>query len=264
MRKNSYKLYIISLIILIFVYFLSYKIFSEFKLKNIEKSVFENVTGVIGGVPVSIPQKYAHFLEFNGGHNFFDNKKNMEMPKTDKKPIRSFGFRVSRNEMAKLSLVDKFLPEKKSDQKASILIGVAAGEQYSGDNFAEVMAHTAGERFEHYYEISSDSENDLEHYIPVDVDAKKRIENKHPNFNDKDIYLHKNDNGKIDTYIECNNNNSDSAPCVMEFSMSPDLQAAISINFSRFDIPYWLQMRKTVTNLIFGFKVAPPSRQFTP
>nr|CUV42086.1 conserved exported protein of unknown function [Ralstonia solanacearum] len=50
--------------------------------------------GHLGGIPVSIPRPYAHFLEYDGDPGFTEPRKGPRPERTFESGIRSFGFEV--------------------------------------------------------------------------------------------------------------------------------------------------------------------------
>lgn len=93
----------------------------------------------------------------------------------------------------------------------------------------------------------------LEVYTPSDIDPKTHTpwrENPYA----KDIFIKRNTNGEIITYIECSNRNVPHPPCTHYFDLEPDMKLDVYVNYSRYVLADWQKIEKSVKTTIKGFR----------
>ncbi|MDO3524302.1 hypothetical protein [Ralstonia pseudosolanacearum] len=211
--------------------------------------------GHLGGIPVSIPRPYAHFLEYDGDPGFTEPRKGPRPERTFESGIRSFGFKVHYPDMEVASAAN--LDKQKSESiytSTWLSIGISSNSDYPGQHYPE--GQVLGMDNRHYkYKQTNTSEYGLETYVPINVDetARKKGSGAADMF-DYNIYYYKNSSGRIDAYITCINVKHEAAICEHQFNLFPDMKAGVSINYRRSLLKDWREIQSSVSNVIFGFK----------
>jgi hypothetical protein len=94
-------------------------------------------------------------------------------------------------------------------------------------------------------------------YTPVGFDESERSKRGGGGYSDKNIYFHRNQDGKADAYIECSNVMHAAAPCKLKFNMAPAMHVNVSVSFRKGLLPHWKEIQPSVTEVILGFRVNP-------
>lgn len=249
------------------------------------------VVGDLGGVPVRIPHYFANYVEYDGDPGFGEKRQGPIPERTYQSKLSSFGFKVRFPDMAGLSSPEMW---KDHDQYKDpywkdyydpiksispwIRVGFRSGAIYPGDGFLEYWVNATlafnAER-EGYAALSHKNyaklpktEHGLTVYAPPGIDPKTHKPYREDD-DAQDLFVHRDKSGKVDTYIECSNrnlNNFKFSPCTQHISMEPRMRAEIYISYTRHHLPYWQQIQRNVSELVWSFKVdaAAPAAPGTP
>jgi hypothetical protein len=219
-------------------------------------------------------------VEYDGDPGFGEKRQGSIPTRTYQSKLASFGFEVRFPDMAGRSSPEMWADYKKYndynwkdyyDPIKSITpwidAGFNTGSRYPGDGFLEYIvkaklafnAEQEGYKALIYknYERLPKSEYGLTVYAPPGIDPKT---NKPYRQDDdaKDLFVHRDKTGKVDTYIECSNrnlNNFKFSPCTQHISMEPRMRAEIYISYTRHHLPHWQQIQRNVSELVWKFKV---------
>ena len=222
------------------------------------------VIGDLGGVPVSIPSPYARLVEYEGdpaiGHAAMDEAS----PRTPVSKLRSIAF-------------DLRFPDMRgsdggvADEEAETTVWTTtwmrvllnAGSRYFGSDFLEpnVESLTDPEKRKYVYRLLPDLAFGLFAYAPVGVDESRRTLTNlgSADASDQNIYVHRDDRGRVITYIECSNVHHEAARCTQEFDLSPEMEAAVSISYRKDLLVHWREIQDSVRRIVLGFRADPPS-----
>lgn len=229
------------------------------------------VIGHLGGSPVTIPQAYAHFVEYDGDPHFMEPRKSPPPERTFQSGISSFGFEIRFPDMA----VASNKPEAEV-QKADIhttmwmRVGVLSNSTYgsSGDDAFEravnmiPLSETAPDfkLTKYYFQRIPGKTYGLDGLTPVGADESRRaIGQRGADMRDKNIYFHRGTDGNVDTYIECSNMTHLAARCEQKFNLRPAIRAHVSVDYRKELLPQWKQIQDSVSTVILGFRSNPQS-----
>lgn len=240
----------------------------------------EFVIGDLGGVPVRIPHYFANYVEYDGDPGFGEKRKGPVPERTYQSKLASFGFKVRFPDMAGLSSPEMWKDyEKYSDYNWKdyydpiksitpwIDTGFRSGAIYPGDGFlnyyvnatlafnAEKEGLSAASKTYEYQQLPK-SEHGLTVYAPPGINPKTQKPYRQDD-DAKDLFVHRNKSGRVDTYIECSNrnlNNFKFSPCTQHISMEPRMRAEIYISYTRHHLPHWQQIQRNVSELVWGFR----------
>ncbi|MCT7317437.1 hypothetical protein N5I87_15630 [Ralstonia sp. CHL-2022] len=215
--------------------------------------------GQLGGVPVSIPRDYAHFLEYDGDPGFMEQRKGARPERTFASSIRAFGFEVHYPDMRVPS--SNTVEERRNSgiyTSMWLRVGVSSGQDYGSDgkNAPGVYVRGMKDGFKKYkYERTGVNEYGLETYVPINVDEAARQKGRGAaDFADYNVYYHTDATGRVDTYIECHNDSHEAAPCKQKFNMFPEMAAHISVSYRRGLLKDWREIQSSVSKVILGFE----------
>jgi hypothetical protein len=218
------------------------------------------VIGDLGGVPVSIPKPYAHFVEYDGDPHFMEPRKGPPPKRTFQSRLRSFGFEIRYPDMAPLT--DETEKQQKQENIYTttwMRVGINTGSIYGGDTTLASHLHyklTLKQGFPPYrYEKLPDTAFGLIAYAPVGFDESKRTRPGGAGYNDRNIYFHRDQDGNVDTYIECSNVSHAAGECRLEFNLQPAMRAIVSVSFRKGLLPHWKEIQSSVAQVILGFRI---------
>ncbi|MEQ6352499.1 hypothetical protein [Ralstonia pseudosolanacearum] len=211
--------------------------------------------GHLGGIPVSIPRPYAHFLEYDGDPGFTEPRKGPRPERTFESGIRSFGFEVHYPDMAVASAVSLDKQKRESIYTSTWLnVSITSNSHYFGEHYPK--GQVAGMNNNKYkYKKAQTNEYELETYVPINVDEEERKNfGGSADISDYNIYYHKNADGSIDTYIECSNMKHEAAVCEQRFNLFPEMKSSITASYRRGLLKEWREIQSSVSKVIFGFR----------
>lgn len=222
------------------------------------------VIGDLGGVPVSIPRPYANLVEYDGDPNFMEKRKGPPPRRTFQSRLRSFAFEIRYPDMA--ALTDETAKQKKLENSYTTMwlrVGLSSGSDYGSPEVLERHISrkiNLKQTFPPYrYEKLPDPAFGLTVYAPVGFDEATRHSPSGGDYNDKNVYFHRNQDGKADAYIECSNAVHAGASCRLKFNLAPVMRANVSVSFRKGLLPHWQEIQSSVTQVILGFRAEPSS-----
>lgn len=224
--------------------------------------------GDLGGVPVLIPQHFAHFVEYDGDPHFLERKKGPAPKRDFSSRLSSFGFEVRFPDMAPLTA------ETMADKKASSIettkwleVGISSGADFgvSIDVFIQRSIDNLSNNIFYKYKKIATTDFDLTGYAPINVSDEHRgygvlVDGKVADMNDVNVYFHRRQDGIPDAYIECGNMHHQADRCELRFDLLPTMRTMVSVSFRKGMLPQWGAIKSSVSQIIINFKS--PAIQF--
>jgi hypothetical protein len=215
-----------------------------------------NMVGDLGGVPVTIPRHFANYVEYEGDPGFGEKRIGPRPERTYASKLTSFGFYVRFPDMAGMSSYALETDKRTQTIYKTMWIGVGinTGERYPGDGFLDRQASSINDPSRFFqYEAQPQKEDELTVYAPTGVDPRTQRPMREDD-DAEDIFLHRDQNGRVDAYISCSNRPHQAAPCSHDFSMEPYMKAHVYVSYRRGLLPQWQQIQSSVAQLIKNFK----------
>lgn len=219
----------------------------------------KTVRGSLGGIPVAIPPHFAEYVEYDGDPGWGEERKGLRPVRTQESKIRNFGFTVRYPDME-----GRDSPERWADYRNSkigtrtwIRVGLSSGEDHNGPGSTDRMAGRLDLKSEYWwgnYIKLDEKEHGLDVYAVVGTDPKNnKPYREHENADD--VYVQRDDAGRVEVYIVCSNREIPSAPCRHYFELEPEMYARVQIGYRRGLLSEWKQIQEGVTKTILGFAV---------
>jgi hypothetical protein len=232
-----------------------------------------DVIGDLGGMKVRIPRHYAEYVVYDGDPGFGEKRKGPRPPRTFDSRLRSFSIDVRFPDMKGLenAQIRKEKRRQPLQETTWISIGINAGEDYPGDGFLDrqterrllqFQPHTpeGRENWLFTYERMPKDEYGLEVWRLSEI-APRTDKLARESSHARDIYIHRDASGKVDTFIMCK---YPSVPegigkCNAGTHLEPKAKVVVNINFRRGLLPEWQRVRQSARDLLISFEVAPVS-----
>lgn len=215
------------------------------------------IIGDLGGVPVSIPRPYARFVEYDGDPHFMEKRKGLPPQRTQASKLASFGFEIRFPDM------EPETEKTKAEKKASTIqktmwmrVGINSHSAYGagGDDFLEKQAAAIAETTaQRRYEPLPKETYGLSGFAPVITDLARM--KPAGEWYDRNIYIHRDKDGRVDTYIQCSNKTHSAVRCKQYFNLKPAMRIHVTVNYRKALLPQWREIQASVTQVILGFRV---------
>jgi len=224
------------------------------------------VIGDLGGVPVSIPRPYARFVEYDDDPHFLEKRKGPPPQRTHTSKLRAFGFEVRFPDMAADTGVAAEEKRKATIQNTMWLTVVIASHSTYGtdDEALERMVAAINDPSAHSYRYRPLPEKTygLAGFTPIGADESRRgwgilVDGKAADMNDYNIYYHRDQSGRVDSYIECGNMKHAADTCAQEFHVLPAMRVRAKVRYRKELLPHWREIQSSVAKVVLGFRVAP-------
>ena len=223
-----------------------------------------DVTGNLGGMPVTMPRHFAQYVEYDDDDPAWGEKRRTPRPaRTQQSRLRSFDFPVRHPDMAGESSPE-LIANKKSHTIFNtpwIRVRITTGTYYSGDGLLDRLTHANVEvpslilKYANYERLS-EKQYGLTVYAASGFDpANNKPYREHPDA--ADIFIYRNQAGQVTTHIRCSNRQTLSAPCTHSFSLEPEIKAEIDVTYRRGLLPEWRSIQDKVSSLIRSFRSLP-------
>jgi hypothetical protein len=220
----------------------------------------KDVVGDLGGMPVTIPRHMAEFVEYEGDPGWGEKREGPVPERTHQSKLTSFGVQFRYPDMATLSG-----PEMWQDKNSKSIFntdwmrfGITTGKRYPGlgDGWLDRRTNSTLNAVEigHYiYVKQPKDEYGLQFYQKVNkntgqVDEKMITIDAH-------LFIARNTNGQVTSYIECSTVQHHAAPCRHSFSLEfQGVSAQVKVSYRRPMLEHWQDIQNKVTDIILGFK----------
>jgi hypothetical protein len=238
------------------------------------------VIGDLGGIPVSIPQPIARFVEYENDPHFLEKRKGSTPTRTFQSKLRAFGFEVRFPDMVFLNDEATREEKRKSNIYNSMWLDVGVDvESYNDDLSLKRLvdaipapgkiwtSNLDGQphnwKEQHGYIRSPKPFYNLVVNEVQGYDEAKRYKLPGNDFNDKNIYYHINQLGKMDTYIWCSNIKHQAAPCEHYFVLPRAKNTLIEVGYRIGLLPKWREIQDSVGKTILDFAGDPNTNSQT-
>lgn len=237
----------------------------------------KDVVGNLGGLPVRLPRYAVQHVEYDGDPGWSGKRQGPVPQRTMESKLTSFGFDVRYPDM---QVIDSYVTEK--DKKSQsiyttmwIRVGVRSGEIYPKDGFLDrrfsclvpstAPPHCSTVWWGNDYERLPKTEHGLTVYALKGVEPKSGQPAREDKTFAKDVFVAKDKQGRVRTYISCSNVGHEAAPCGHDFSMEYNgMHAVIELIYRRGLLSHWQDIQAKVTQAMLGFAVQPQSASDTP
>jgi hypothetical protein len=221
------------------------------------------VIGNLGGMPVTIPPHFAHYVEYDGDPGWGERMSSSRPLRDHQSKLRGFSFKVRYPDMGGADSPGGHRDQVSYPQENTPWIHglLNTGQDYSGDGFMDRWVHRTVEipnRILKYanYEKLPKREYELTIYAPTGLDPKTKKPYREDD-DAKDVFISRDQTGKVETYIYCSNRRGDWTVqiCTQVFSLEPRAKADVSVSYRRNLLPEWWKIQQAVRRLIFDFSV---------
>lgn len=258
---ENYLINILSLLIICFTLSACTKNNSENKPANSN----DVLIGDLGGMPVNLPSNITHLVEYNGDPSWGEKRNNPIPQRTYQSKINSFGFDLRYTDgrlldNKNLELLKQYDKERLKTDNPWISIGVMSGDRYNGvgaiHRIVDGAIYPKSNNLLPIYIYSklTDKQYMLEVYAPAGIDPKTN----HPwryNKDAEDIFIQRNNEGKVVTFIKCTNRtNIPRPPCTHYFDLEPEIGGYVYASYSRWNLEKWQIIQSEIKKAIFQFK----------
>ena len=223
----------------------------------------EIVVGDLGGVPVEIPADSVRLVEYNGDPDWGESFEGAVPERTYESKINSFGFDVRYTDGALYDgfvgeLADEYDAQKNLPDSPWVSVSVHSGNRYHGKGSVHSIGDgTINPTYEvtpnHYYEKLPQSKYGLEVYAPPGIDNKTNTPWRENRFS-KDIFIKRDENSIITTYIKCSNRDVERPPCTHYFDLEPTMGLYVYVGYSRYVLKDWQQIEHVVREALLRFR----------
>ncbi|GAA4355651.1 hypothetical protein GCM10023165_48020 [Variovorax defluvii] len=225
------------------------------------KPVDKPVIGNLGGMPVTFPAGFVENVEYEGDPGFGEKRKGPKPERTHRLGFTSLGFRVRYPDFMVIPYKEQEADQRKYriSNTPWLNVSITAGSFFGDGEFLERSVSWMNREKDFQYEKLPSKQFGLDVYTPVGVDESLR--NFHPkkgyqsDIRDRDLFVGYNNNGRVETYIECSNRNHAAAPCEQFFYLDPFLRVKLKVGYRRGMLAHWQEIQTSVKKLLFEFKV---------
>ena len=221
------------------------------------------VIGDLGGVPVEMPRDSVRLVEYNGDPDWGEDFEGAVPDRTYESKISSFGFDVRYTDGALYDgivgkLSDEYEAQKNLSDSPWVSVGVNSGDRYYGsggiDRIGQGTINAMPDEHPVYtYAKLADTQFGLEVYAPPGIDPKTNTTWREDE-DAKDIFIKRDNNGMIITYIECSNRDVEQPPCTQYFDLEPDMKLDVYVSYSRYVLKDWQRIEQVVREALLGFR----------
>lgn len=238
--------------------------------------------GDLGGRPVNLGRE-APWVEYEDNTGFVTGKKYKRQTRTYQSKIQAFGFYMRYTDRLVLVRYYKASPYSEEQYNAEInlpdnywvSVSVYADRHYNGDLSTRLINSTLETKisskkhleefnFRGIYLPTDEYEYSLQKYVPhpewVIRNKKLVAKNTGSNalYNIDDLYVEKNEQGKVLTLIKCQHSNYPKARiCEQEFVLEPEMKVRISAVFQSVHLQDWKLIQQQAKKVVQGFIVKP-------
>ena len=221
--------------------------------------------GDLGGVSVDLPREFVELIEYDGDPSWGEKRVGKKPERTYQSKINSFGFDIRYTDKTLLDspfgkLADIYHQEKKLPENPWVSVGINSGDRYYGlkgiDRMGKGKINPIYEVTpRNRYEKLPEKQYGLEVYSPPGIDPKTNKPWREDS-DAEDVFIKRDDNGTIVTYINCTNRQVIRPPCTQRFSLEPTMQLNVYASYSRWNLADWQRIQQVATETILSFRRA--------
>ncbi|MFV5507727.1 MULTISPECIES: hypothetical protein [unclassified Acinetobacter] len=251
----------------------------EFQTPRDQYGVRYNI-GDLGGKPVHLGRE-APWVEYEDNVGVNTKKKYKRKVRTYESKIQAFGFEMRYTDGLVLVIYHKAPPYSEKQYKAEINLPdnqwiratVYADQSYNGDLTTRLRNNTLKNKdiqrkdleqfnYKYIYLPTRDYVYALQKYVPHPqwIEENKRlimnIGRSTSLYDIKDLYVEKDETGKVMTLIKCSHSEYPKARrCEQEFVLEPEMKARISVVFHSVHLKDWQFIQQQVQKVVLDFIV---------
>lgn len=228
--------------------------------------------GNLGGVPVHLPQG-VDYLEYSDSPGWDPEAIKNYNPdvRTYNSVIESFGFEFRNKDLAIYDRRDNQLYKERNfdydyfNGDGWVDVSISSGKSYG--NVKEALTATFNSRTDgtylqppypvyiwHYERLEKEDKYGLETYANPGVNPKSNRpwrEDMHAN----DLFIVKDENNLVKTYIECSTLSVRYPPCSHDIRFPDHMKIRLRINYSRKNLKHWQEYENNAIKIINSFKI---------
>lgn len=233
----------------------------------------KDVVGDLGGMPVTIARHMPQFVEYDGDPGWGAKRKGPPPERTHASKLASFGFDVRYPDMATLSTAELWheFEKKPLYQHNWIRVSVESGSSYPGHGFLDrLFWRDMKEPYRDYalYKPVPSSVKGLELFVASGINRHTGQPWRYE-YSGGDMYIHRNQQGKVTTYISCTFRSGLQrySICAQNWSMEKyDLEVDLTASYAPNLLPQWQDIQAHVSRFVLDFKdpQALPTKAPTP
>lgn len=229
---------------------------------------FSYLIGDLGGKPVNLPSTKVDLVEYDDSPGWDVEKiKNYNPPpRTYASVIESFGFDMRYTDGLVRELYHKapqyseqqYQAQKNLADSKWLSVIVYSGRRYNRAGLDPMLINflkTSPKMYPAYiYKKTVTSVYGLELYASPGVDPSTGVPwRRHSEA--KDLYVYKDDKGKVGTIIQCVNANIRRPSCVQIFNLDPDMKVSLHVFYARVNLKDWEKIQREATKAVEAFIV---------
>jgi hypothetical protein len=221
-----------------------------------------DVVGDLGGVPVTIPNHFANYVEYEGDPSWGEKRLDSKPERTHQSKLVSFGYHTRFPDM-----VGESGPELIKDRRSYpssktpwISVGINTGKDYPGDGFLDRWTQATVEtpntilKYENYEKLLI-KEHGLTVYAAAGIDPRTNSPFRE-HTDAKDVFVSRDKSGRVEAHIQCSNRNVPAPPCTHDFSLEPDMHAKVYLSYRRSQLANWREIQEAVKQQILSFRAS--------
>lgn len=225
------------------------------------------IIGNLGGVPVNLPSSVVQFVEYDDSPGWDPEKLRAYNPPTRsyQSILESFGLSFRNHD--RLLYDDKndavrkqFDMDRKKDNDDWIRISVKAGKRYGGnkhwlDNLLQDNLRPDSNWPSPYKREEGENYFGLEVYVNYGIEPKTgRPWREH--WRAEDVFIARDQEGNVQTYIQCSNRNVPSPPCTHDFYFPSSMKIRVYLTYNRNVLSKWREIQDNAIYIIQNFSIA--------
>lgn len=222
------------------------------------------IIGNLGGVPVNLPPSIVELVEYDDSPGFDPEKLRTYDPPTRsyQSIIESLGFDFRNHDSVLYDRNDPTLRQEYDSERRQggddwVSINISAGSRYGTnphalDDYFDSSLHLA-EMASIAYVNTGKEIYGLALYINGGTDPKtQRPLREH--WRAKDMFVFRDEQGNVQTIIECSNRNIKSPSCTHDFNFPPPMKIRISMMYLRQNLFLWKEIQDKTINFVLDFQ----------
>ncbi len=243
-------------------------------IKEVGRIEPPDVVGNLGGKPVRISSDVVEFVSYEDTPTAFSREW-----ETYKSPPRNYesklsGFGMDLNmetgELFNAHTMSwrKFYDEKGIPNSPWIRVSIRNADLFDDglDTYLDkkleenIRFKPKEAAYRAYVKTESKNSYGLEYYIVPGNDDRT---GKSYREDVKDLFIGRDKNGRVRTYIKCSNRNVSNPPCEHVF-LAPDMRVEFSLLYSSHRLKDWQKLEKMAKSVVYGFVVDPAKSPLDP
>ncbi len=223
----------------------------------------KDVVGDLGGMPVTIARHIPHMVEYDGDPGWGEKRQGSVPERTHASRLNSFGAYVRYPDMATLStpeLWNEFEKKPLYDHKWLDLM-FQSGSRYPGHAFLDrryqaTIPNPGQQDVSLHYESLPSPVKGLGLFAKRGINPRTGIAHRYE-WSDGDIYIHRNREGKVTTFIRCTfrSGTQHYATCAQDWSMEEySLRIFLRARYAPDLLSQWQDIQSRVSHFVLDFK----------